>query len=350
VSRSDRIGLAFLGLHPDRTRSLVERHGSAKSVLRLAAGGRLDGIGPDRVVATDARVMTMERAGCRPVLLGDPEYPAALAELGDPPDVLFVRGSLPMSPGVAVVGTRRCTGYGTRLATAFGRAIAAAGWPLVSGLARGIDGAAHRGTVDGGGVGVAVLGSGSDIIYPQDHRELHHGLLDSGGAVITEYPPGTRPDGWRFPPRNRIISGLSAAVVVVEAGVTGGALVTAMRAGEQGRVLFAVPGDVDREASVGCNLLIRDGAVPVLGPDDLVEGLSLVLGPPSRAPVSTPEPHALGGVDGAVLAAVRSPIAPDDLAAVLGLPVPRVLAAVARLELNGSVVARDGLVVAVGPR
>jgi DNA processing protein len=290
--------------------------------------------------------MEMDRADCRVVLHGEPGYPAALEDLGDPPDVLFVRGTLRPLPAVAVVGTRRCTSYGRRLASAFGREVARAGWVLVSGLARGIDGAAHRGTIDRGGVGVAVLGSGSDVVYPADHRHLHDTLIESGGAVITEYPPGTRPNGWRFPPRNRIISGLSKAVVVVEAGVTGGALVTALRAAEQGRAVFAVPGDVDREASIGCNLLIRDGAIPVLGPEDLVEGLSLLLGPPTRAPGSPAASGLPAGVDGVVLASARSPIAVDELIAALGLTAPTVLAAVARLELDGRLVRRDGLLLA----
>ena len=160
-----------------------------------------------------------------------------------------------------------------------GRAVAGAGWVVVSGLARGIDGSAHRGCLDGGGPGIAVLGCGIDVWYPPEHQALGEDLAKEG-AVVSEYPPGTRPEPWRFPARNRIISGLSAAVVVVEAAEKGGALITARLAAEQGREVFAVPGDVDRKTSVGTNLLIRDGAVPVLGAGDLVEALSLVLGPP----------------------------------------------------------------------
>jgi DNA processing protein len=342
VSRDDRLRLAFLALHPERARELVERHGSAGAVLRLAEKGRIDAIDRARVLDLDACIAAMDRAGCRALMQGEPGYPAMLSDLGDAPGVLFVRGEMPDEPAVAVVGTRRCTSYGRRLASSFGDAIARAGWPLVSGLARGIDGAAHRGTLAAGGVGVAVLGCGSDVMYPPDHRDIHDSLLASGGAVISEYPPGTRPNGWRFPPRNRIISGLSAAVVVVEAAITGGALVTASRAGEQGRVLFAVPGDVDRPASVGCNLLIRDGAIPVLGADDLVEGLSLVLGPPSsanRKPTSRPD-----GLEGRILEAASPPAAPDDIAEQLGLPIPEVLAGIARLELDGNVNVNGGLV------
>ena len=347
MSRGDRLRFAFLALHPHRGRSLLERFGSVGEVLRRAARGAIEGIDPSRVLDHGACRAAMDRAGCRALLRGDDGYPASLAELGDPPDVIFVRGSVPVGPGVAVVGTRRCTAYGRRLARSFGAAIGAAGWPVVSGLARGIDGAAHRGTIDVGGIGVAVLGSGSDVIYPRDHRDLHDGLLAAGGAIISEYPPGTRPHGWRFPPRNRIISGLSAAVVVVEAGVTGGALITANRAGEQGRALFAVPGDVDRPASVGCNLLIRDGAIPALGPEDLIEGLSLVLGPPAGPP-KPGRRHPPDGIDGRVLQAATPACSPDDLAERLGLPIGQVLAAVARLELIGHMVVRGALVEAVG--
>ena len=149
---------------------------------------------------------------------------------------------------------------------------------MVSGLARGIDGAAHRGLIVAGGRGVAVLGCGIDVAYPREHRRLGEQILELGGAIVSEYPPGSRPDPWRFPPRNRIIAALSAAVIVVEAGITGGALITALKAAEYGIPVFAMPGDVDRKASQGTNRLIRDGALPVFGPDDLIEELSLCCG------------------------------------------------------------------------
>jgi DNA processing protein len=162
------------------------------------------------------------------------------------------------------------------VAHAYGVAIAAAGWILVSGLARGIDAAAHSGTVAAGGRGVGVLGCGIDVPYPRTTHHLRAGLLAHGGALATEYPPGTHPDSWRFPPRNRIIAGMAIAVVVIEAAERGGALITAHRAAESGVPVFAVPGDIDRETSRGCNLLIRDGAHPVLEPADLIEELTLV--------------------------------------------------------------------------
>src|SRR5690606_33073418 len=160
-------------------------------------------------------------------------------------------GSLTEASGVAVVGTRRCTRYGASLATAFGRAIAAAGWTTVSGLARGIDAAAHRGCLDGGGHAAAVLGSGVDVCYPAENRGLYDRIIASGCAVVSQYAPGAAPDRWRCPARNRIITALSVAVVVVGAAERGGALIAARLGAEMGRPVFVVPGDVDRQASAG---------------------------------------------------------------------------------------------------
>ncbi len=289
MSRPALLSLAFLGLHPDQCTDLLERFGSPEAVLRAAGRGS---VGPDarRLVKSAAEcAASLADLGVEFDIRGDPAFPLELAGLPDSPHWLFRRGAIPFGPAVAIVGTRRCTEYGRRLAFGFGAACARAGWTVVSGLARGIDGAAHLGAIDGGGFGVAVLGCGSDVVYPREHAGMLDMILQGAGAVVTEYPPGTPPQGWRFPPRNRIISGLARAVVIVESAVTGGSLGTAARALEQGRHVFAVPGDVDREASVGCNLLIRDGATPILGVDDLVEALSLVLGPPA-GPTAVDDP------------------------------------------------------------
>jgi DNA processing protein len=195
-------------------------------------------------VADDHRVVGPDDRG----------YPAGLLDLEAPP-TLFVLGETSTAPAVAVVGTRRSTRYGMSLAEAFGGALAGAGWTTLSGLARGIDSAAHRGTLRVGGEAVAVLGSGIDVVYPPDNADLYHKIVDGNGAVTSEYPPGTPPDRWRFPARNRIIAAIASAVVVVEAGEKGGALITARLAAELGRPVFAVPGDVDRPASMGCNRL-----------------------------------------------------------------------------------------------
>ena len=240
---------------------------------------------------------------------GSARYPAGLNDLEVPPPI-HVLGPLREVPSVAVVGTRRCTRYGLDIATTFGAAIAGTGWAVVSGLARGIDAAAHRGCIETGGYAIAVMGCGPDVCYPRENRDLYDDILDQNGAVISEYPPGTPPDRWRFPARNRLIAAISRAVIVVEAGVTGGALITARLAAELGRPVFAVPGDVDREASKGCNLLIRDGAFPVLGTRDLLEELGLAVGLPAqamKAPGAVPESGSTVEDDHAVaLAAVES--------------------------------------------
>ncbi len=255
---------------------------------------------------------------------GTSEYPSGLADLEDAPR-LFVQGDLGQSPGVAVVGTRRCTRYGVDLAHAFGSTLAKMGWTVVSGLARGIDAAAHRGTLDSSGHAVGVLGSGLDVWYPAENRGLYQRLLDSGGALVSEYPPGTPPDRWRFPARNRLIAAIGSATVVVEAGATGGALITARLSAEMGRPVLAVPGDVDRPASFGSNRLIRDGAFPVLGPEDLLEELSLLLGKPP------------GRQDADSFALPPTGVSLEDLADHWGLEVREALARLGALEAEGRV-------------
>jgi DNA processing protein len=332
-----RLQVAFGGLHPDRVRKLYADHGPKGTLRRLEAGVVETTERARTAIAVSAEVRRCELAAANIDVLyhGDPGYPEHLAVLPDAPDVLFVRGVVTSNPAVAVVGTRRCTSYGKRIADAYGRAIAAAGWPLVSGLARGIDGSAHCGTVAADGVGIAVLGSGIDVMYPREHRDLARALIDLGGAVISESPPGTPPEGWRFPPRNRVISGLAGAVVVVEATVKGGALITAGIALDHGRQVFAVPGDVGRASSEGCNLLIRDGAFPVLSPDDLVESLELVLGPaPSRA--TKHKDAVLDGPDRRLVDLISSGVcAVDDLLAELGVAVAEALVLLGGLELRG---------------
>jgi len=247
--------------------------------------------------------------------------PEALRLISDPPTALWLQGQLPDQKGVAIVGTRRCTSYGMRLAKLLGQAVGRCGWPVISGLARGIDGAAHYGVTEVGGIGVAVLGSGVDVIYPRENAGLADSLVINGGGILSEYPPGTPPAPFRFPARNRLIAGLADAVVVVEAAVTGGALITARLALDQGKEVLAVPGDVDRPTSAGCNLLIRDGAHPVLGVDDLLETLDLMMGPPPNHGVKVAEPVAPMTIDGLIGRSAR--------------PVGAILADVARAEISG---------------
>lgn len=233
----------------------------------LAAALEFAGILPADSLAATLRaeaVHALERAasaGITPVPFGDPRYPRLLALIPDPPAVLWVRGHEAALAGgaVALVGSRGPTPYGTEAALALGADLAAAGITVVSGLARGIDSAAHRAVLQAGGVTVAVLGSGPDVIYPPEHAALADAIAH-GGAVVSELPPGTPPRGLHFPARNRIISGLSLAVVVVEAAEQSGSLITAGCAAEQGRDVLAVPGSIFSARQAGCHALIRDGA------------------------------------------------------------------------------------------
>ena len=289
--------LAHVGMHPDRMRVLVEAAGSPVEVLRAIQRGNVTVPDQARAAATvsaDRRAASLADTQVTFLTRDDEDFPSRLRELPDSPYFLFQRGASLKRRAVAVVGTRACTGYGRRLANRYGAALSNVGWSVVSGLARGIDAAAHRGSLSGPTPGVAVLGSGIDVWYPREHRSIGDDLLASGGTIWSESGLGTPPLGWRFPPRNRIISGIAEAVVVVEAGVKGGALITARTALEQGREVCATPGDVGRESSVGCNLLIRDGALPVHDESDLIACLDLVVGNPKPDAVANPSDGFVG--------------------------------------------------------
>jgi DNA processing protein len=203
VSDAHQLRLAFSGLHPERIRDLTDRFGGPAAAIAAVTQRKVkasEAIRSNLAVPASRREAELDTLGISVVRRGVPTYPAHLDRFEDAPDLLFVRGDLPTTPGVGIVGTRRCTAYGLELADAYGRAVAQAGWPVVSGLARGIDGAAHRGMVAAGGRGVAVLGCGIDVTYPKEHRRLGDRILELGGAIVSEYPPGSRPDPWRFPP------------------------------------------------------------------------------------------------------------------------------------------------------
>ncbi|MCI8550231.1 MAG: DNA-protecting protein DprA [Lachnospiraceae bacterium] len=218
----------------------------------------------------------MKQLGIRMVTADDREFPEKLFVLPDCPSGLFVKGRLPAaeSPAVAVVGSRNCSYYGRNTAKTLGRILAEAGVQVVSGLARGIDAAGHEGAVMAGGPTFGVLGCGVDVVYPWENHQIYEKVEEAGG-LISEYPPGTRPSPWHFPARNRIISGLSDCVVVVEAGAKSGSLITASLALEQGKDIWAVPGRMGDFLSVGTNRLIRDGAMPLTEPEEILEGWNL---------------------------------------------------------------------------
>jgi DNA processing protein len=265
-------------------------------------------------------------------------YPALLAAIYDPPAGLWIRGEadpeLLSRPAVGVVGARACSAYGRAVARTLGRDLAAAGVVVVSGMARGIDGEAHRGALDGGGATVAVLGCGIDRDYPAAHAELARRIAATG-LIVSEYEPGVEPAPWRFPARNRIIAGLSRAVVVVEARERSGALITVDFALEQGRDVLAVPGEVTSALSAGSNALLRCGAAPALSVDDVLETIGVTVAKVTRA-----EPV---GAAGRVYAALRDgPCTVDELARVVALPAAEVAALLTALELEGLVEAGDG--------
>lgn len=271
--------LAFGGLSPRRVDSLLATHGTPEAVVRAVAAGRTslsEAVVAEIVVPAAERMACLDALGVSWESRDTDSYPERLRRFDDAPRWLFVRGSLREGPSIAIVGTRTCTPYGLELAESYGTIAARSGWIVASGLAKGIDHAAHTGAVSSGGMCHAVLGSGIDVVYPRRHRPLYDAIISSGGAMCSEFPPGTRPDAWRFPTRNRIIAGMADVVLVVEAGMKGGALITARIALDYGISVFASPGDVDRPASAGTNALIRDGAFPVFDGEDLAQVLDLI--------------------------------------------------------------------------
>jgi DNA processing protein len=271
---------------------------------------------------------------------GDENYPQALKELTRPPDPIFTLGDetiLRMAPNrlVAIVGTRDASPYGVRVATALAAAFSTAGVGVVSGLARGIDSAAHRAALETGGKTIAVMGTGVDVPYPVGHRRLHAEIA-SMGLVVSENEPGTPAKPGCFPQRNRIIAGLARMTIVVEAPYKSGAINTATQALDAGRVVAAVPGPIDSPRSAGCNLLLREGAQIIHSVDDalMLYGLTRV-----RKTAST----SLGGVETALWEALASGPAPVELlASRSGLNVRQVLEGIARLELCGMVQQQPG--------
>ncbi len=267
-----------------------------------------------------------------------PGYPPLLSELHDPPATLFLRGAAEavLAPGVAVVGARSCSAYGAQVARSLARDLASAGLVVVSGLARGVDGEAHRGALEGGGRTVAVLGCGIDRDYPRSHTELARRIVSSG-AVVSEYPPGVEPAPWRFPARNRIIAGLSLATVVVEARERSGALITADFALELGRDVFAVPGEITSGLSTGTNDLLRQGAAPLTSVRDVLEALGIEPEPAEGASSVSDSALAVLSILGDGACGV------DELTRATGLSSAEVAAALVELELGGMAAQVDGV-------
>lgn len=307
--------LRAAGLSP----RIIERFIAARQQVDLEAIWQ-------KTVDKNIRVMTWD----------DANYPARLREIAQPPPVLYLRGDIVEADAwaVAVVGTRRVSAYGRQVAEEIARFLAQNGVTVVSGLARGIDGIAHQAALNAGGRTLAVLGSGVDRIYPPEHRNLAESISRSG-AVLSDYPLDTPPEASNFPPRNRIISGLSMASIIIEAGATSGALITANFAAEQGREVFAVPGNIFAPQSKGPNKLIQNGAHVLLNPRDILEVLDLTRVTEQRSarqlfPTDETEAQLLKVLG-------YEPIHVDEIRAKTGLDVAKVSSTLVMMELKGMV-------------
>ena len=294
----------------------------------------------------------MAKSGADFVLTKDPAYPRLLCEIHDPPIGLYRRGRFDVGGNrcVAIIGSRRTTLYGQATAKKLASELARIGFCVASGLARGIDTAAHEGALSVGGKTVAVLGTGIDIIYPPENLALYR-QIEADGAVLSEFPFGRRADRQSFAMRNRIVAGMSEAVIVVESDVDGGAMITARFAGEQGRLLFAVPGRIDQPTSAGCHQLIRDGATLLTSVDDLLSELNYLDGlrpsaiPQKPADAAAGIPANLTPDEARVFECFRGGaiLSPDALAAQTGLPAATLSSTLMMLELKRLIAKRaDG--------
>jgi len=357
---ADAIGPVLLG-------RLIKRFGTVEAILAASVAElmEVEGIGERRarsvfaardVGAVEREIEKCTAAGARIICWEDPDYPPQLRHCDDPPICLYVRGTLAPEDAVAIaiVGSRKCSRYGYEQAQRFGALLAGAGFTVVSGLARGVDGYAHEGALSAGGRTIAVLGSGVDVIYPPEHKDLAAKVM-AGGAVISEDPLGSAPTADSFPRRNRIIAGMCLGVLVVEASKRSGALITARLAGEYNREVFAVPGRVDTPTAQGPNELIRTGAAKLVANlEDILDELGAVGKTMGQAPAAGDsgegrKPRA-GALEAALSASERAVLAAldheeryiDEIVDRSGVPHPQALSCLTMLQLKGAVVALPG--------
>lgn len=350
------------GLGPRTMARLLLHFGSAEHVLKgtLRELGEVERVGPKLATGIQdaARGDMVDRVldHCRDhevdvLFPSDPRFPQLVRQIANPPLLLYAKGIFSKSDAlsIAMVGTRHATHYGRIMADRLARGLVAFGATIVSGLARGIDGVCHESALTAGGRTIAVLGSSIADIYPPEHRKLADRICEQG-LLLSETHPFAKPKAGVFPQRNRIISGMSLGVIVIEAADRSGSLITATHAGEQGRDVFAVPGPVTSRMSRGCNQLIRDGAILVQDAEDIVQHLgplSQRVKAPSGLEVHTPAEMQLNSMEQAVLSAIDSQ--PTDIDLVIsrsGFPVPRVLSTLSVLELRGWIVRTGGRSVA----
>lgn len=345
------VGLSGLpGVGPRRIAQWVDRAGSAGKAWRHLPVFLDKGVDREEILAAwraanpSGVIADARRKGMAIYTLEDPAYPPALRTIDDRPPVLFVRGALDAAPAVAVIGSRRATAYGLAAAARLAADLASAGVTVVSGLARGIDGAAHQAVLDAGGRTIAVLGCGADVTYPPEHAALAEAIT-AAGALVTEFAPGTPPLRGHFPRRNRIISGLSRGVVVVEGTEDSGALVTVDYALSQGREVFAVPGSIFSRRSRAPHVLLREGAHVVERAEDVLHVLGLPVAPgPAAPPVDQVERAWV------LTLLAEGPRSRDDLVAASGRPAGEVAAALSMLEIRGLIRTLPGQMVMRTPQ
>ncbi|UEH08542.1 DNA-processing protein DprA [Pseudomonas sp. HN8-3] len=333
-------------LGPKRFHVLIQAFGCASKALSAPASAwRSLGL---PTISADARrspqirdgasaaLAWLERPAQHLLMWDQPEYPALLAQIDDAPPLLFVAGDpgILEKPQLAMVGSRRASRPGMDTAAAFSRSLASAGFVITSGLALGIDGAAHQAALEVGGRTVGVLGTGLENFYPQRHRKLAAAMIAQGSAVVSEFPLDAGPQAGNFPRRNRIISGLSLGVLVVEASMASGSLITARLAAEQGREVYAIPGSIHHPGAKGCHQLIRDGAVLVETIEHILEALRgwQALSRPAPVPITHP----------LVALLHAAPHTSEALAIASGRPLSQVLATLTELELEGQVICESG--------
>jgi len=339
------------GIGAVRFKQILDFFDSAEIAWDAPVSGLLSAGLPQRVVENFLNVRNqvdldrvmdrINQTGIRVMTWNDTDYPRRLKEIDQSPPVLFIKGALNVEDdwAVAVVGTRRVTPYGRQVASEIATFLAQNGVTVISGLARGVDAIAHQTALEQGGRTFAVLGSGVDVIYPPEHRTLAESIV-AHGALISDYPPGTQPDGVNFPPRNRIISGLSRGTVVIEAGEKSGALITAKFSIDQGREVFAAPGSVLSPMSRGTNNLLAAGAVPLTSPTVILKNLNITQTRPSAEPVKP----TLDADEARILRALgQDTLHIDDLCGKLGTSVEKLTAELTMMELKGLVVRAKGM-------
>ena len=345
------------GVGPTIFRQLLDTFGSASAALRAdgSALASIKGIGSataDKIVAARSQVDVekelnlVSKEGVSLLSWDSPAYPVGLKNIHDPPPVIYVRGQLEPedATAIAIVGTRRPSRYGLEQAERFAAALGRAGFTVVSGLARGIDSAAHRGAIKAGGRTIAVQGCGLGMVFPPENGELCRTIAENG-AVISEFPMLAEPLAENFPRRNRIISGLALGVLVIEGPLRSGAMITARTAMEQGREVFALPGRVDNAASRGTNQLIKDGACLVTSLEDILDELGDVgekmrtgTEQADKLPSAVPVPSNLSQTERAILsAAADEPMTVDEVCAATDLSAGEISAALTMLQLKGLV-------------